>query len=117
LTAPFIRRDNAASPFDFFVASDSMRYAFIVPAGLLLGMCLLPQVVFFADHGRLPLYTNTSFLEVGMTQQEVLARLGPPHLRSDDPDGETWYYWNDCLTITGQAIKFNLEGKITNTWI
>jgi len=94
-----------------------MRYGPIVLVVLLLGLCLLPQGVFLGTHGRFPLYADTSFLEVGMTQEKVLDRLGPPHLKYDDPDGETWYYWRDCLGACHQAIRFTSDGKVCSTWI
>ena len=94
-----------------------MRYLPLVLTVLLLCMCLLPQGVFLASYGRLPLYVSTSFLNEGMTKEEVLERLGPPHSKHDSPNGETWYYWNDCLTVTGTGIKFTPEGKISFTWI
>src|SRR5262249_55290485 len=70
-----------------------------------LSCCLGPPHVVRLCYGHYPLGSYPSDkVKEGMTTDEVLAALGPPHERDKNADGERWYYWIDSFGMYWFAV-------------
>lgn len=91
------------------------------PTALLLVACLLPPIIFRANHGRGPIsgwQYRQAWNAEGMTVDEVLQILGEPHDRVVEDDGsERWYYWGDSYGLGYVGLKIGPDRKVKHTWI
>jgi hypothetical protein len=90
----------------------------LVVSGLVpLSCCLGPSQVVRLVYGNYPLghYPNNKVQE-GMTAEEVVAVLGPPHERWKKGDGETWCYWIDSFGAYWFAVDFGEDGRVASTY-
>src|SRR4051812_39720121 len=91
---------------------------FIV-AAILLGVAAIvssPYVFYYAHYGRPPLDSksnNPEAVPVGATEEEVHARLGPPHYRWDNRGEEGWVYYEGLLGMWAWTVWFDGQGRVT----
>jgi outer membrane protein assembly factor BamE (lipoprotein component of BamABCDE complex) len=86
----------------------------LLSAALPLTCCLGPPHFIRLIYGNYPLGRYPSgVIEKGMTADEVLSKLGPPHSRNRD--GDFWYYMLDSYDIGWFGVHFGPDGKVTGT--
>jgi outer membrane protein assembly factor BamE (lipoprotein component of BamABCDE complex) len=91
---------------------------FLLPvACLVLAACLLPRVAFRVSYGRGPLDADPAKVRPGMTPEEVVEVLGPPHNTHDFGDGVAWTYFEDSLAWNYIGVKFTKEGVVQHWWV
>ncbi|WP_439623229.1 outer membrane protein assembly factor BamE [Gemmata sp.] len=90
------------------------RIAVLVLSGLVpLTCCLAPPLCVRVTRGNFP--TSASQIRPGMTKEQVLEQLGPPHSRVDDDDLQPrWYYWNDSYGLFYDSVWFGPDGRVSN---
>lgn len=78
--------------------------------------CFGPPHAIRLMYGNYPLgrYPNGVISE-GMTPDDVIARLGTPHERTQRNDRESWYYWLDSFGIGYFGVNFGPDGRVTGT--
>jgi hypothetical protein len=91
----------------------------LILVSLVLG-CLLPPVIFYLSYGRGPL-DGAGWRKVkdGMTTDEVMAVIGPPHKKSRNEGqggGEKWIYFKDTFGWNFIELRFNKEGHVEGLW-
>jgi hypothetical protein len=88
----------------------------LLSASLPLCCCLGPDHLVRIVYGNYPLgrYPN-GVIEKGMTPDEVLSKLGPPHSRNRNGDGESWYYMLDAYDMFYFGVIFGPDGRVTGT--
>jgi hypothetical protein len=91
---------------------------------LVLASCFLPVFCYVAppylfrlEYGNYPLgsYPNNK-IEEGMSQDEVVAILGPPHRRYEQNGNECWQYYIDSFDIRWFGVDFGPDGRVTHTY-
>jgi hypothetical protein len=88
----------------------------LLSASLPCCCCFGPDQIVRWKTGRYPLtgYPNGA-IEKGMTQDEVLSKIGPPHTRQRVGDHESWYYMLDPYDMYYFGVIFSADGKVTGT--
>jgi hypothetical protein len=90
---------------------------------LALGSLLIPLSCYFGPaqifklvYGSYPLGEYpTGKITPGMTTDQVLGILGPPHQRDKRDKGEEWIYDLDSWGIGYFGIDFGPDGRVTHT--
>jgi outer membrane protein assembly factor BamE (lipoprotein component of BamABCDE complex) len=85
-------------------------------AFLFLSCCLLPQVTFRLYYGRGPLQDNIFLARRGMTPEEVIEAIGPPH-KTAEGDKDTWIYFEDSLGWHYCCVQFGEDGLVHHAWV
>jgi hypothetical protein len=69
-------------------------------AAVPLSCCLGPSQVVRVFYGNYPIgHSPDDTIKEGMTADEVLGILGPPHERVEQDNEQRWYYWKDSVSI------------------
>lgn len=88
----------------------------LVSALVPLSCGLGPSVVFRLTYGRFPLSGDPRIrVSEGMSAERVRALLGEPHERTNRPDGEGWYYYQDSYGIYWFCVDFGLDRRVKGT--
>ncbi|MCE9560601.1 MAG: outer membrane protein assembly factor BamE [Planctomycetes bacterium] len=94
-------------------AAKQARVALLVVSGLIpLSCCVLPPVAIRILYGNFPVGGVFHKVHEGMTKDEVLATLGPPHSRYEDVDRPRWYYWSDSYGLNYESVWFGPDGSV-----
>lgn len=83
-------------------------------ATLVLGFCVLPEVVFRLHYGRGPLAVDITRVEKWMTPAEVIELIGPPHKTYADP--AVWIYFDDAFAFGYCGVRFGEDGLVESWW-
>lgn len=85
-------------------------------ATVVLSVWFLPGLLIRVVYGDFPIGQPTKYrIVVGMTREEVLAVLGPPHERySGTGAEETWCYRCYALNVSTYAIYFDGHGRVSD---
>jgi len=88
---------------------------------LVLVSCFLPIFCYVAPphlvrlaYGSYPLKSrpDNNKIEEGMSGDEVVAILGPPHERQSINGHENWYYWLDSFGMDSFCVTFGADGRV-----
>jgi outer membrane protein assembly factor BamE (lipoprotein component of BamABCDE complex) len=93
-------------------------WALLLASLLLPASCwVVPSLVFRLTHGTGPI-GDLPYRTVreGMTPEQVIAILGPPHDRHSGDDGEHWYYSKDSFGIDWFKVEFDPQARVRTTW-
>ena len=91
---------------------------------LVLVSCILPIFCYVAppyivrlEYGNYPLgsYPDNK-IEEGMSQNEVVAILGPPHERYTVSGEVRWLYYIDSFDIRWFGVAFGPDGRVEHTY-
>ena len=78
--------------------------------------CLAPLCVVGVTTGNFQTWGYVDGkVSVGMSREDVAARLGKPHEHYADDDGESWYYYADSLGVGYTCVRFGPDGRVTRT--
>lgn len=92
----------------------NVRITVMVLSGLIpLSCCVLPPVWFRTQFGSFPTGNISSKVHKGMTKEEVLTVLGPPHRQYPDDEPQGWYYYNDSYGLSAESVWFGPDGRVT----
>ncbi|VTU01201.1 ---NA--- : : SmpA_OmlA [Gemmataceae bacterium] len=96
-------------------ATKTTRVVVMLLSGLIpLSCCVAPPVYIRITRGNYPVGGVIYKIREGMTKEQVLERLGPPHRRVDDDDVQPiWYYWNDSYALGYETVWFGPDGRVT----
>ena len=94
-------------------------------AVLVLGLCLIPRLVFRIKYDDPPLpvekYLNShATVTDGMTMEDVRAVLGNPHEKTPNfmyEGDEAWFYYTDSLGWNYLGIRFGPDKRVASQWI
>jgi hypothetical protein len=88
----------------------------LLSASLPCFCCFGPDLIVRWQTGRYPLqgYPN-GVIEKGMTRDEVLSKIGPPHSRHQTGDRESWYYMLDPYDMYYFGVIFGPDGRVQTT--
>lgn len=80
--------------------------------------CVLPNALFYANTGRLPLRRSQDPFRVpiGSTAAEVREALGPPHDLVKRDGREVWNYHGDLFGLVIYGMEFDEEGRLAKVW-
>jgi len=91
--------------------------AFLGLAALVLGAFVVPPALFRLSYGRGPVDDAAlRKVQAGMTADEVIAALGPPHKKHREGDRERWVYYKDSFTWGSAEVRFDAEGHVEGLW-
>ncbi len=99
--------------------SRKLTGSLLVMASLLLPIscCSGPSILFRLNHDTPPLSgIPRDVIKVGMTQDEVRAKLGNPHeIKNHDPQQVVWFYWQDAVGFEWFVVIFGPDGRLEHT--
>jgi hypothetical protein len=76
--------------------------------------CFGPDQITRVTTGRYPLSGPHDPIKIGMTRDEVLSNLGPPHFRNRRNGLEEWRYIADPFGVNFLDIEFDADGRIAS---
>jgi SmpA / OmlA family len=81
----------------------------------LLSCCLGPPMICRLSYGRWGDYGDFSRVKPGMTPEQVIDLVGPPHERIDRGGYESWTYREGFIGLPTHGVTFTAEG-VVNDW-
>jgi hypothetical protein len=99
-------------------AARRFLWCVVVPfVSAVAALVVVPQVGFRVAYGRGPLEANPASVVEGMSPDEVIAILGPPHKREYEAGQAIWTYFQDSYTLDAIQVKFKKTGEVRHWWI
>jgi hypothetical protein len=91
--------------------------AFLALAALVLGGWLVPSALFRLSYGHGPVGDAAlRKVQAGMTADEVIAAVGPPHKKHREGERERWIYFKDSFRWGSAEVRFDAEGRVEGVW-
>lgn len=103
---------SGGSPF-----SPVARGCAIVSMALVLSCCLIPPIVNRLLYGRWGTSRDFSHVKPGMTPEQMIDLVGPPHERIDRSDYKSWTYREGFLGLPTYGITFTEDGVVKDWYV